>query len=263
MKRGKKSIRDFTPERFTELLDAFLAEGYTFQTMEQFIARPALKTVILRHDVDKRPSYSLRTGKLEKERGITGTYYFRITRGSNDPAVIRELVNLEHEIGYHYEDLASFKGNVSEAIFSFERNLAYFRKFYPVRTICMHGSPYSKWDNRDLWRSYSYRDFEISAEPYFDIDFSHVLYLTDTGRRWDGEKASVRDKVRGSSVPGLRQTLRSTEDIITALRGGELPGQVMLTVHPQRWCAGLIPWFNELVFQSLKNLIKQLFFVKG
>lgn len=262
MKKEKNSYRDFTPARFTGLLDAFLDAGYAFQTVEQFIDCPAERVVILRHDVDKRPAYSLRTGKLEKERGIRGTYYFRITGGSNDPAVIRELEKLGHEIGYHYEDLAIFKGNVSEAIFSFERNLGYFRKFYPVRTICMHGSPYSKWDNRDLWRTYSYRDFGLSAEPYFDIDFSQVFYLTDTGRSWNGEKASVRDKASGASFPELRGRIRSTGDIIGALKRGDLPGQVMLTVHPQRWCSGLIPWLTELVFQGLKNIIKQLFFVK-
>ena len=37
------------------------------------------------------------------------------------------------------------------AICDFERNLRRFRKLYPVKTICMHGSPLSKWDNRDLW----------------------------------------------------------------------------------------------------------------
>jgi len=32
-------------------------------------------------------------------------------------------------------------------------------------------------------------------EPYFDVDFKEVLYLTDTGRRWDGDAFNIRDKV--------------------------------------------------------------------
>ena len=55
----------------------------------------------------------------------------------------------------------------------------------PVKTICMHGSPLSKWDNRDLWKRYNYRDFGIIAEPYFDLDFDEVFYITDTGRSWN------------------------------------------------------------------------------
>ena len=71
------------------------------------------------------------------------------------------------------------------AIDDFRLNLEKLRKFYPVKTICMHGSPLSKWDNRDLWKKYNYRDYGIIGEAYFDIDFGEVLYLTDTGRRWD------------------------------------------------------------------------------
>jgi hypothetical protein len=81
------------------------------------------------------------------------------------------------------------------ALDDFRLNLEKLRKLYPVKTICMHGSPLSKWDNRDLWKRYDYRDYGIIAEPYFDLDFDEVFYLTDTGRSWNNSKASVRDKV--------------------------------------------------------------------
>ncbi len=56
----------------------------------------------------------------------------------------------------------------------------------PVSTVCMHGSPLSRVSNLDLWKKYDYRGLGIIAEPYLDIDFDEVFYLTDTGRRWDG-----------------------------------------------------------------------------
>jgi len=83
----------------------------------------------------------------------------------------------------------------SEAFRDFKENLEKLRKLYPVKTICMQGSPLSKWDNWDLWKKYDYRDFGIIGEPYFDVDFNEVFYLTDTGRRWDEHRFSVRDKV--------------------------------------------------------------------
>jgi hypothetical protein len=61
----------------------------------------------------------------------------------------------------------------------------------------MHGSPRSKYDSKDIWHKFSYCDLGIIGEPYFDTDFSQVFYLTDTGRRWDGYKVSVRDKIVG------------------------------------------------------------------
>ncbi len=60
----------------------------------------------------------------------------------------------------------------------------------------MYGSPLSKYDNKLLWKYYNYKDFGIIGEPYFDVDFSKVLYLTDTGRRWNGDRVSIRDKVQ-------------------------------------------------------------------
>ena len=92
------------------------------------------------------------------------------------------------------------------AIDDFRLNLRKLRKLYPVKTICMHGSPLSKWDNRDLWKKYDYRDYGIIAEPSFDVDFEEVFYLTDTGRRWDGDSVSVRDKVKGRRAEDGRQS---------------------------------------------------------
>ncbi|MCX5718405.1 MAG: hypothetical protein NT055_00310, partial [Nitrospirae bacterium] len=87
---------------------------------------------------------------------------------------------------------------VEIGIESFANNLGKLRKIIPVKTICMHGSPMSRWDSRLLWKYYDYHDFGIVGEPYFDIDFDEVLYLTDTGRRWDGRLVSVRDKAQGT-----------------------------------------------------------------
>lgn len=80
------------------------------------------------------------------------------------------------------------------AIREFERNLEKLRKISPVKTICMYGSPLSKYDNKKLWEKYDYRDYGIIAESYFNIDFNEVFYLSDTGRRWGGDSVSVRDK---------------------------------------------------------------------
>ena len=41
---------------------------------------------------------------------------------------------------------------------NFKENLEKFRKVYLVKTICMHGSPLSKYDNRLIWEKYDYRD---------------------------------------------------------------------------------------------------------
>ncbi len=242
---------DFTLKIYQLLLKNLLNAGYNFQTFEEFLENPLKRVIILRHDVDALPQNSLATAQLEKDLGIRGSYYFRIVRQSNKPEFIREIATLGHEIGYHYEDLALSKGTLEKAIAAFEKNLEYFRNFYPVKTICMHGSPLSRYDNRHIWKEYNYKDYGILGEPYIDIDFSEVFYLTDTGRRWDGEKVSVRDKV---NTP-VNLTFKSTHDILVNIH--KLPAKIMITIHPQRWTDKPMLWMKELVLQNAKNLVKK------
>jgi hypothetical protein len=126
----------------------------------------------------------------------------------------------------------------------------------------MHGSPASKWDNRDLWNNYSYRDFGIIAEPYFDLDFTNVLYLTDTGRKWNGERSSVRDKVFQENFAGLKECLKNSDNILAAASASKLPEQLMITIHPQRWSDDLFIWMWEYGTQKVKNGIKRLIFMQ-
>ncbi len=248
-------MRDFTLSTLELLLSTLLKNGYTFVTFEEYLMnKPSGKRIILRHDVDLQAQNSLETAIMEHKLGIKGTYYFRIVKQSNKPKIIRAIAELGHEIGYHYEDLASSYGKKEKAIKSFEKNLNYFRTYYPIKTICMHGSPVSKWDNRKLWENYDYKKYGLIGEPYFEIDFDKFFYLTDTGRRWDGEKVSVRDKIRNSHSHGL--SFNTSFDIIN--NADKLPDQIMITTHPQRWNNNRFRWVLELVFQNIKNCVKRI-----
>ncbi|MDX9694225.1 MAG: hypothetical protein RBT49_00385 [Bacteroidales bacterium] len=330
---------DFTINTYKQLLKALQQQDFPFQTFQEYLERPTQpppdsyrdpegvglplgnkrareaknKIIILRHDVDKLPENSLRFAQIQHELGIKGSYYFRMVPESFDTDIIKQIANLGHEIGYHYEDidlvnktrntkretqnpkhetrnkLFDEKLLADEAILLFEKHLAELRKYYPVKTICMHGSPLSKYDNKLIWKYYNYRNYGIIGEPYFDVDFSNVLYLTDTGRRWDGEAVSVRDKVnkdradtplnykrensdnfllspqppeggsplgdQGARI-GQSKKFHSSSDIIRASEKGELPYQIMFTFHPQRWTDKPFPWVKELVLQNVKNLMK-------
>ncbi|MBC2704221.1 hypothetical protein [Desulfobacula sp.] len=252
-------MRNFTLGIYKKLLQVLVAGGCSFQSLEGFIRQPAGKAVIFRHDVDRLPGNALVIAEIEKKVGIKASYYFRIVKQSYNEDIIRQIAGMGHEIGYHYEDLSLCKGDDEAAIRHFEVNLEKFRKIYPVKTICMHGSPLSRWDNRDLWKKYDYRDFGIIAEPYFDIDFNDVFYLTDTGRRWDGSDVSVRDKVAGKGQNAFDNLkFQSTMDIIEAAKNGLLPDRVMINTHPQRWDDRFVPWAKELVWQNAKNIVKKL-----
>jgi hypothetical protein len=247
--------RDYTLKIYTRLIHTILDKGYKTLSYEDYVTHNFSneKVYVLRHDVDYKPYNAVNTALIESAAGAKGTYYFRIIKETNVPDAIEKIARLGHEIGYHYEDLSLCNGNYEKSYEQFLENLAYFRKYYPVTTICMHGSPLSKWDNRLIWDKFSYRDSQVIAEPYFDTDFNKVLYITDTSRHWNASDISVRDK-----VDGLKATIRSTEHLIEQLKTGKLPDHIMQNIHPHRWTDDYLGWSKELIFQNLKNVVKRI-----
>ena len=354
---------DFTLKKYKLLLKALVAQGYYFQTFTQYITSDKNSSflnlnssIILRHDVEAHYEQALKFAQIQNQLGIKGTYFFRLLPKSFRPEIVKQIADLGHEIGYHYDDLAVCKGDYKKAIARFQKNIETLREIAPVQTICMDGSPLSQFDNKDLWRRdtstslsmtdtsayfdfaqheslsvtdasallsvtggdeairrqgdkeierqgefnaentslssqvpeslistkrsegensnkeqvvsshtshsklhpyYSYKDFGIVGEPYFDIDFSQVFYLTDTGRMWNGEQYSVRDKVvkeKATDWPSYHKT----EDIINAVKKGDFPKQSLLTFHPQRWNDAFLPWLKELLWQNAKNQVKRI-----
>ena len=260
---------DFTIRKYRQFLNILLGKGYYFVTFEQYCEfrdrGDALleRYVIMRHDVEALPENSYAFAQIEYELGIQASYYFRVIKASNQPEYIRAIAAFGHEIGYHYEDMAICHGNVEKAYSHFQEQLQYLRQFYPVRTICMHGAPTSKWDGRELWKHYNYQSLGVIGEPYFDVDFSDVFYLTDTGRCWDGFNVSVRDKIPTYQDQWIEQGLiyHTTDDLIHALNQGQLPKHIMITTHPQRWTDNIMAWSKELLLQLLKNIVKRLLIV--
>jgi hypothetical protein len=252
---------DFTLHTYTQLLKALIEQNYHFQTFEEYLTKPLPRSIVLRHDVDNRPQNSLKLAKIESGFGLKGTYNFRIVPCSWDEEIIREIASMGHEIGYHYEDMTLCKGDHEKAFKSFKENLQKLRDLVPVSTITMHGSPTSRHDSRDLWKHYKYKDLGLVGEPYFDVDFSKVLYFTDTGRKWDGSKASIRDRVNDDQNRLLNEKgyrIHSTDDIIKAANENALPDTIMFTIHPQRWHNNSALWVKELVLQNSKNVVKRI-----
>ncbi len=251
-------MKDFTQRKYATLLDEIVSQSYAFQTVEEFLCAPQPKTVILRHDVDSWPANAVQMARIEAERGIRATYYFRTSPLSYNEQIIRRIASLGHEIGYHYEDLTTHRGNFQKAIKSFGKNLELFRRYYPVKTIAMHGKPLSTWNNLDLWTKFDYKDYGLAGEPYLSIDFDKVLYLTDTGNCWDGHQYSIRDCVKSS----FSHCIHGTDDLISHLKQQLFPQQIMLNVHPARWNDCLSKWLVRYYILTLpkyqtKKWVKQ------
>jgi len=252
--------KDFTIGEYRALLFALLEEGYSFQTYQEFVENPLDKVIVLRHDVDAKPLNSLRFAQMLACLGISGTYYFRVSKNGFDEFIIKQITQLGHEVGYHYETMDTCNGHVDKAYEEFCINLEKIKKIATINTITMHGSPLSAYDNKDIWKKYNYKSLGIIAEPYFDLNFDKVFYITDTGRRWDGGLYNVRDKaVKENPITNpdfLKLKFRFTSEIIQSVKSGLFPSKAMLNFHPQRWTNIPLQWRKELIFQKIKNVGK-------
>ena len=245
---------------YRALLEGLQAKGYELVSYGEYCRRKSKvesrkskdKFVILRHDVDAKPENSLQTAQIEHSLGAKASYYFRTGesgcyKGSklSLPESVRAIAALGHEIGYHYEDMSLCGGDFEKAYDHFQTWLEYFRQYYAVETICMHGAPTSKWDSKDLWQKYDYKALGIIGEPYFDTPFGEVFYLTDTGRCWDGYRYSVvYYALRGmkdcythavETAYGQRKRTERERDIARRVARGELgiPGQERRRLAPE------------------------------
>ena len=268
-------MKDVTLIAYKQLLQSLISKDYKFLTVEEYIiltSSPSHPLILMRHDVDRKPQNSLRMAKLENEFGIKATYYFRTIPKTFKPEIIKEIAELGHEIGYHYENLSiaeiliknlkfkikneeEFEEKIFElAIEDFEKNLYRLRKLYSVKSIAMHGRPLSKWDNRLLWKKYDYKDYGILSEPYFDIDFNKVLYITDAGRSWNNESINLRDKVDSKFIFSFKHT----DEIISSLNNNKLPEKIMINIHPEHWTDSNLEWWKIWVVRKIKNFGKRI-----
>lgn len=250
---------DFTLRKYRELCELVARVNIQTLSVREYLEFESCNgsILIMRHDIDRYPKAALRMAKLEREYDITSSYYFRMKRGLFIPAIIQDIARLGHEIGYHYEVVDKAKGNLEKAVDMFVKELAQFRKLYDVKTIAMHGNPLSKWDNKAIWSKYDFTHYGIIGEAYLSIDYSKVIYLSDTGRTWMPGKYKVKDFIPDHSVPPSQPCIASTNDLMNFLR--ENDRDICLLVHPNRWSANWHAYIYQWVFDTIGNQVKKLF----
>jgi hypothetical protein len=244
---------DFTLSRYKDLCLALLDSGYTPLTVYSYLEgqkKKNNKLVVLRHDIDRRPGNALRMAELEHELGIQSTYYFRVPY-TFKPEIIRKIHDFGHEVGYHYEVLSKANGDYEKAVELFEQELREFRKIVDVKTICMHGSPLSRYDNRDLWKRYDFKEFGIVGEAYLSL--KNVSYFSDTGRSWNW-KNKLRDFMPDKNEEIVVDT---TDELVELVKENKIDKYYIL-VHPERWALNDAEWIFYYTMDFAFNVGKKV-----
>ena len=248
---------DYTLDKYQELCEAICSSGYTTLTVKKYfelrdkLENNHIKFVILRHDIERNPANAVKMARIENNLGISSTFYFRTLPRVFRKDVIEQIKDRGHEIGYHYEVLSKAKGDYEKAIKLFEQELNEFRKIVDVKTISMHGSPLSPYDNRDLWNVYDFRDFGITGEAYLSI--KDVNYFSDTGRSWNW-KNKIRD-----FMPDQKQKIAvdTTDDLIELVKGNRVE-RFYILVHSERWALNDLEWVSWCIKDAVFNVGKKV-----
>lgn len=245
---------DFTFEKYERLLASLKDIDNEILPVEKYLKKkPDSGFVILRHDVDRNPKKSLKIAKMETKLNVNSTYYFRYPH-TFDKKIIRKIADLGHEIGYHYEVLSKADGDHDKAIELFRQEMDELREFTEIKTVCMHGSPASDYDNRDLWEFLDFEKQGLLGDAFFSVDDFDIYYFTDTGRRWD-DKYNLRDKHEYKNVDDVK----STEEFMGLLERSDLD-RLYITTHPERWGEGMVDcmflWTKDFVFNMGKKVLQ-------
>ena len=253
-------MRDFSLNKFTKLCNVIKEEGYHTYSISDYLeynTEIKLPFIIVRHDVDIDLPLAVQMSNIEKELGINSTYYIRINGNHHlsDFSYLEKIDNNGHEIGYHYEVMDKSNGDTKEAVRLFEKDLAYLRSSFQISTVCMHGNPRTRWDNREVLEYLNFDNLNIIGEAYQSINFKEVLYLSDTSRTWS-PKYKVKDNPSENWFEEKSNLISSTNSLIALIKSKEIK-KLYLNSHPI-WFDSNYKWYRHLLLQSAKNMLKRL-----
>lgn len=247
-------MRDFSIQKYAKLCQS-IAKKYKAITFTEYVENDkAHNFIILRHDIDRLPGCALAMAKIEHKYGLKSSYYFRVP-GTFSPEIIREIAQLGHEIGYHYENLDQAKGDYTLAINIFEKSLKKLRLIYPVKTICMHGNPLTHFDNRDLWQKFDFRKYGIIGETYLSLA-ADVAYFSDTGRNWS-QRYKGKDHPVHADGRFDKVKLEYTDDVIRLIESKKID-KICLVVHSERWNSTYFGWLAYSILDRMVQIAKDI-----
>ncbi len=181
----------FTHYRF--ILKSFIDNNYDVVSFRDFDIRKPKKYVIVRHDIDSSIERALELAKFENQLGVKTSYFIRLHSKMYNPfeyrtyAQLKEIKNLGHEIGLHFETL-DFDNVFHEGlknIFLREKSCLEQILNIKVETVSQHGdfSEIGR-DYEKFFKMLSVKELGIKRQAYEDRFFKKIKYVSDSLGVW-------------------------------------------------------------------------------
>lgn len=173
----------FTYQAYGDLLELLRSHGYACCSYDNWKEYP--RCVILRHDIDNDIGKALTLAKLEKELGVSSTYFVLVTSdfynvfSAKSGKLLRELSACGHSIGLHFDEVRypeiKSPEDAQELILQ-EANLLSQAAGVPITSVSMH-RPSKMMLEADL-------KIPGMVNSYGKTFFKDFKYLSDSRRRW-------------------------------------------------------------------------------
>lgn len=173
---------EFTYNKYKFLLELLKHKKYEFASYSNYKA--ISKPVILRHDIDNSLFKALEIAKIENEFHVKSTYFVLLSTdfynvfSKSCNAIIKEIINLGHDIGLHFDEQRYIinSENELECYVEYEKNILEGVLERSVEAVSMHRP--SKWI---LENNIQFRSLINTYGAEFFITFK---YLSDSRMQW-------------------------------------------------------------------------------
>ena len=174
---------EFTVNAYESLLAQLDAGGYSFASYHSYKKYP--RCVILRHDIDNSLEKALELAEIEKQAGVSSTYFVLLTSNFYNVAsqknrdILEQIRCLGHEIGLHFDEVAYPSARDPEETIQrilHEQDLLSRILGVNITTVSMHRPSKTTLD----------ADLTIPGmvNSYGKTFFQDFKYLSDSRRRW-------------------------------------------------------------------------------
>jgi hypothetical protein len=164
-------------EEYIDIIKTFLEAGYSF---ESFCNRASTKksAVLLRHDVDFSVEAALKVAKLDKELGVSSTFFFMLNSvfynifARKDYEQIVEIADMGHTVSLHME-----KGfcNISQFAYKTHKIFCDWIKSVEKNIVSVH-RPGSLTPDCELPKG---------IKSVYDPEYTQDMkYFSDSGCKW-------------------------------------------------------------------------------
>ncbi len=183
-RRPQDPDQDFTLDHYREILAAILESHETLSFRDAaYLGRGLLKLdrfVILRHDVEVSLSSALEMARVDAEAGVRSTFFLLYSSDYNifEPAgaaAVREILELGHDIGLHY-DLQAYDQIGTDPAETARRQIELMESYWNTKIYAMSCHMPMR-TGRTL-------SLPGVVDVYDPLYFDEIKYVSDSTQKW-------------------------------------------------------------------------------